>query len=121
MPQFTIFIASVLIALGVGGYFGTGRTSVTALIPAFFGLPMLVAGLLALKPALRKHCMHVAAALALLGFAGTAGRGVPALLDGEGTPGMAVYMQLAMAAVCLIFVGTCVKSFINARRSGALD
>ena len=48
MPQFIIVIASVLILQGLAGYFGTARVSVTALIPAFFGLPIALAGLLAL-------------------------------------------------------------------------
>ncbi len=57
MANVTIGLGIVLLALGLGSYFGTGRTSVTALIPAFFGLPLLALGWLALKENVRKHAM----------------------------------------------------------------
>ncbi|MHC4093295.1 MAG: hypothetical protein ACYSVY_24000 [Planctomycetota bacterium] len=122
MAKITIGLGLVLIALGVGGYFGTGRASVTALIPAFFGLPLLLLGLAALKQPLRKHAIHVAVVIGLLGIAGTA-RGLmklPALLTGGelARPG-AVAVQAAMATVCFIYVLLCVRSFIKARRAAA--
>ncbi len=49
MAKITIGLGIVLIALGFGSYFGTGQASVTALIPAFFGLPLLLLGLVALN------------------------------------------------------------------------
>ena len=119
MPQFIIVIASVLILQGLAGYFGTARVSVTALIPAFFGLPIALAGLLALKLRLRKHGMYVAAALGLIGLLGSAARGVPKLLSSEGPPSTAVSMQLAMAVVCLVLVVACVWSFIKTRQRRA--
>ncbi len=119
MPQFTIVVASVLILLGLGGYFGTGRVSVTALIPVLFGLPIALAGLLALKLRLRRHAMYAAAALGLIGFLGSAGRGVPALLKSAAPPSIAVYTQLAMAVVCLVLIAACVRSFIETRWSTA--
>ncbi len=39
MAKVCIVFGIVLCLLGLGGYFGTGRESVTALIPALFGLP----------------------------------------------------------------------------------
>ncbi len=122
MAKITIGIGCVLIALGVGSYFGTGRASVTALIPAFVGLPLALLGVVALNDGRRKHAMHVAAALGLLGFVG-ASRGfakLPALLTGgEVEKPVAAYMQIAMSLVCLAFLVLCVRSFIRARRSGA--
>jgi hypothetical protein len=123
MVKITIGLGLVLIALGVGGYVGTGRASVTALIPAFFGMPLLLPGLAALKPQRRKHAMHVAVVIGLLGFAGTA-RGLtnmPALLTGSevARPG-AVAVQAAMAIVCLLYMMLCVRSFVEARRAGAV-
>ena len=47
-----------------------GGISVTALIPAFFGLPLVVLGFLARSESIRRHAMHAAAALALVGWAG---------------------------------------------------
>src|SRR5688500_15726888 len=94
--------------------------SVTALIPAFIGLPLLALGLIAeAKPASRKHTMHAAAALGTLGFLGTIGGLVKAIQWMGGTvPGRpaAVRVQAIMAVMCAIFVALCVRSFIAARR-----
>ena len=121
MAKITIGLGLVLIALGLGGYFGTGREHVTALIPAFLGLPLLILGLVALKEHMRRHAMHVAGVIALVGFAGTV-RGLmklPVLLTGgELVRPAAVPLQAAVAILCLIFVLLCIWSFIQARRAG---
>jgi hypothetical protein len=120
MPQITIVLGSLLFLVGVGFYFGTGATSITALIPAFLGIPIGIAGLLALREAWRKHAMHAAVLLALLGFLGSV-RGLlrlPALLTGaELTRPAAAVAQSITALLCLVFVAVAVNSFIQARRS----
>ena len=120
MAKITIGLGLVLIALGIGSYLGTGRASVTALIPAFFGVPLLLLGLLALKESMRKHAMHIAAVMGLLGCGGTVGglMKLPVLLTGgEVERPAAVAVQAAMAIVCFVFVLLCVWSFIKARRA----
>ena len=120
MAKITIGLGLVLIALGIGSYLGTGRASVTALIPAFFGVPLLLLGLLALKESMRKHAMHIAAVMGLLGFGGTVGglMKLPVLLTGgELERPAAVAVQASMAIVCFVFVLLCVWSFIQARRA----
>ena len=121
MAKITIGLGLVLIALGFGGYFGTDRESWTALIPAFLGLPLLILGCVALKEHMRRHAMHVAGVIALVGFAGTV-RGLmklPVLLTGgELARPAAVPLQAAVAILCLIFVLLCIWSFIKARRAG---
>ncbi len=122
MTKITIGFGLVLIALGLGSYFGTGQASVTALIPAFFGLPLLLLGLVALKERMRKRAMHVAALIGLLGFAGTVSglMKLPVLLTGgELARPAAVGVQAGMAIVCFVFVLLGVWSFIKARRAGA--
>ncbi len=122
MAKITIGLGLVLIALGLGSYFGTGRASFTALIPAFFGLPLLVLGLVALNERMRPTAMHIAVVLGLLGFAGTVTglTKLPVLLTGgELARPAAVAVQAAMAIVCLVFVLLCVWSFIKARRASA--
>ncbi len=125
MAKITIGLGVELIDLGIGGYFGTGRASVTALIPAFFGLPLLLLGLVALNERRRKIAMHVAVGIGLLGFVGTVSglMKLPVLLTGgELERPTAVAVQSTMAIVCLVFVLLCVWSFIKfikARRASA--
>ncbi len=119
MPRIAIVFGSLLVLVGVGFYIGTGAASVTALIPAFIGLPLALLGGLATRENLRRHAMHGAAALGLLGFLGSA-RGLvqlPALLAGEplARPA-AVAGQSLTAVLCLVFVILCVRSFVAARR-----
>jgi hypothetical protein len=109
----TIGIAAALIAVGVVGYARTGGVSVTALIPAFIGLLLLLLGWLARHEAYRKHAMHGVAVLALLGLLGTIG-GLIRLLGGTMTaPTIAQGLTAILTGALL---GLCVKSFIDARR-----
>lgn len=123
MARLTIVYGLLLIVLGIASYFGTGQESKTALIPALFGAPILLSGVVALQDHLRRHAMHAAAALALLGFLGSA----PGLLKaftllggGEVARPNAVIAQAVMALLSLVFLVLCVRSFINARRSPAV-
>ncbi len=118
MANITIVVGLILIALGLGGKFGTGTTSVTALIPAFFGLPILILGALALKDSMRKHAMHLAVMIGLIGFVGGIVNVVRVLLKGtmdEHPVSFAV--TCAMIVICGIFVALCVRSFIQARKA----
>ena len=122
MANVTIGFGLVLAALGLGGYVATGRTSLTALIPLAFGLLLLVCGVLARQESLRKHAMHAAAALGLLGFLGPL-RVLPQmlhLLGGQDVPHRtAVLDQLAMMVLCGVFLALCIRSFVMARRARA--
>lgn len=122
MPLVTILLGVILTLLGAIGYFASTSHSVTAWIPAFFGAPLVLLGVLALRPNLRKHMMHVAVIIALLGAIGASARGIPALLKAiNGTPvsPLALGTQLTMLGVCVVFVSLAVRSFINARRKPA--
>ena len=119
MPGITIGFGAVLCAIGLWGYFGAepDKQSLTAFIPAGFGAALILCGLLAMK--WRQHAMHAAAAIGLLGFLAAAGRGIPNLgsaISDDPTIHRAPRLVLLMALVCLVFVGTCVGSFIAARR-----
>lgn len=118
MPATTRAVGLLLIVLGLASYWLTGRTSVTALIPAFFGSAFVLLAIAARKEHLRKHVMHAAVAIGLLGLLGTLGRAIPAVINGQvGRP--AVLSQLVMAAVLAVYVALGVKSFIDARRARA--
>jgi hypothetical protein len=121
MGPITIVFGILLTAVGAWGYFGSeqARTSATALIPAFVGLPLVLLGLLALKDNWRKHAMHAAAALGLIGFLAAVGRLVQKSIQDGLVMGRPVIGTLLMALLCGVFVGLCVKSFIDARRRRA--
>ena len=67
MPSTTRLFGLILIALGIGSYTMTGQTSLTAMIPAFFGAAFLVCAMAARREAARRHAMHAAVALGLIG------------------------------------------------------
>jgi hypothetical protein len=118
----TIGFGVVLVILGLGGYFGTDRISPTALIPAAFGLLLIIFGAMARDEKRRKLAMHIAVTVGLLGFLGTAMALVdlPTVISG-GTVARpaAVIAKSIMAILMAVYVGMCVKSFIDARRRRA--
>lgn len=117
VAKITIALGIVLTILGVGGYFSTDQASVTALIPTFFGVPLIVLGILALNEHRRKHAMHAAVMLGLLGLIGSAVMPLKTLFSGTGIQRPTAFaMQVIMAVLCAIFVGLCIKSFVDARR-----
>jgi predicted MFS family arabinose efflux permease len=115
MPATTRTVGLLLIVLGLASYFLTGRTSTTALIPAFFGAVFVILALVARNEHARKHAMHAAVALALLGALASLGRAVPAVVAGQ-LSRPAVVAQLVMAGVLAVYVALGVKSFRDARR-----
>lgn len=106
----------VLILVGLAGYFGTGTSSWTALIPSIIGLLLAIFGVVGLKEHLRMHAMHGAVLVALLGALGSLGRLIPSLVKGSGHH-LAQVSQGLTAVLCSIFVFLCVRSFIAARRA----
>lgn len=122
MPFLSMLFGFLLAVIGVAGYFFSGSGSMTALIPAAFGIILYICGRIALvAPGLRKHVMHVAALVGLLGTLGGLGMAIPKLgllFAGEAERPLAIYIQLGMGVASALFVVLCVKSFIDARRSG---
>ena len=116
MPSTTRLFGLILIVLGIASYMATGRTSVTALIPAIFGAVFVICALVARNEAMRKHAMHAAVAVGLIGALASLGRAIPAVMDG-GAARPAVMSQLAMAALLIVYVYLGVQSFIAARKA----
>jgi hypothetical protein len=119
MPNTAILFGRLLILLGIVGY-GYGiyvsNASLTALIPAIFGLILMVLGHVSnSKENLRKHLMHAAVLVGLIGFIVPLGRIIPKLGDFQFN--FASAMLISMSVLCLVFVILCVKSFIDARRT----
>ena len=111
----TIF-GILLIANGLYGYTGGEVKSVTALIPAFFGIAILLCGIVsALNDSLRKHLMHFSAFAALLGAVASGGRLFSTM--GKEDANSFVQLNLAiMAVLCIGYVVVCIKSFRAARK-----
>jgi preprotein translocase subunit Sss1 len=119
MPSTSIVSGVLLILIGIIGYVFSlidGHTSLTALIPAAFGLLLVIFGFAAKsKENLRKHLMHAAVLVGLLGFLIPAWRLISRMNDL--TVSLAVLSQAAMALICLVFVILCVNSFIAVRQN----
>jgi uncharacterized membrane protein HdeD (DUF308 family) len=118
MPLLTIAVGIVLSLLGILGYVFSETRSLTALIPLVFGSLLEVCGVLAMNPAMKKHAMHGASVLALVGVAGSA-MGFVSFLKlisgGSVARPLGAQMQAAMFVVCLVFLLLCVRSFREAR------
>lgn len=125
MPAITILVGLMLILVGLGGfgysYAKDGVAHFTALIPAVIGVLILLFGALAIfRENLRKHMMHGALLVALLGFLGTV-MGVVKLFTliagGSVERPLAVVSQSLTAVLCLVFIILGIRSFIAARRA----
>lgn len=121
MARIAMFFGVLLIALGLIGYFAPdtfGKTgpegkSKTALIPAVVGLILFVCGaIVSAKPKLRKHVMHLAALVALIGLAGGF---MPLVMRKFDFELASVVSGLLMIILCALFVFFCVRSFVLAR------
>jgi drug/metabolite transporter (DMT)-like permease len=117
MPALTVLIGLMLVLTGLGGYgyaYATkgaeGHVSPTALIPAAIGLLILLCGILAIfKESLRKHLMHAALVIALLGAIASA-----ATISFTATAATASKSITAVLCLALVLFG--IKWFIDARR-----
>ncbi len=113
MQNLTSLLGILLIVLGGWGYTQSVTRSPMALTPVLLGVVFLALGIAGGRDAWRKHAMHAAAALALLGF--LAGLG-PAVMMANAPPVMRRETG-AMSVLCLIFLFFAVRSFIAARRA----
>ncbi len=121
----TIICGVLLTAIGTYGYLNAtpkadgSPPSPTALIPAAMGLLLMLCGSLAFEAKRRKHVMHAAAMFGLLSFIFGFIPIIRQLASGKelDVTAPSAMAGLAMSAVSAIFVGLCVKSFIDARKA----
>ena len=116
MGKLTLGFGAVLVLIGVVTYFATGGASVTAMIPAFIGLPVLLAGFLITRPGTRSFGLYLAIALALLMALGTL-RGVSGLFGGEISTATAINVVLLLMSVGYLIVAA--REIFTGRRSGS--
>lgn len=121
----TIICGVLLTAIGTYGYLNAEPKpdgtppSPTALIPAAIGVLLIVCGALAFRDNLRKHVMHAAAMLGLLGFLGGFMPLIRQAVTGKeiNPASPSAISGLSMSVICAVFVGLCVKSFRDARKA----
>ncbi|QUV83351.1 MULTISPECIES: hypothetical protein [Chloracidobacterium] len=124
MPLLSIANGAALMALSVIGYVlkdpaNSGRT---ALIPGAFGVLLVLCGVLAQRESLRKHAMHAASAVALLGTVGGLVPIVMSLMNGTfGARPLALALQIGMLLICGEMLALCINSFVQARRQRAQE
>jgi hypothetical protein len=114
MANLSRLVGMMLIILGVASYVMTDRASVTALIPAAFGLAISICGFFARDEATRKTAMHVAMGVALVGILGSISglMALPALLSGgEVARPAAAISRSIMAVVLIAYLAAGIKSF----------
>ena len=114
IPRIAILNGAILTAWGAISYFmqSADPPSITALIPAFMGFPMLTLGMLSEKNARnRHHYMHASMALALVMTIGGA-RIVTGYSD-MSTLAIISHLLLLQVGISFIIVGA--KSFRHAR------
>lgn len=124
MSNTTIGFGAALILVGLFGYFGTETRPPTALIPAAFGFLLIAFGIIARNEKMRKHAMHAAAVVGVLGFFGSVGglwQGIMMLTGQTVERPEAAIAKSIMALLCLAFVILTVKSFIAARKARAAN
>jgi len=119
VPLITILFGILLVPVGVVAFVQTGQTHYTALIPVALGILLIGLGAVSFKPNLRKHTMHAAAVVGLLGVIGGGMRAVPGLikyLSGQEVESMPALVGTSLTMfLCLVFLGLCVNSFVQAR------
>lgn len=121
MKKLAYICSLLLIILGSLGYFawealGASKQSVTAAIPAFVGILMLIGALVANKNVMAG--MHIAVLFSLLGALAGLGRLVPSTIKGTLDWGAtSTLLILAMTLICAFFTVMAVRSFIAARKA----
>ena len=121
MVRFTTALGIALVVLGVGAYVLTSAASVTALIPAFVGIPLLVCAAVARAETRRRPAIVVALAVAVLGALGSS---MNAIRIGEAIAGTAqrpsaVWVSAIMFVLLVVYVVVGVRDLLRSRSASA--
>lgn len=118
MTTITLAAGAVLTVLGIAGYALSGAASLTALIPALVGVLLAICGVLARQEKLRRHAIHAALAVALLGALGSLMNVVKIgqVFAGTAQRPTAVVVSTIMFLILVAYLAVGVRSFVAARR-----
>lgn len=110
-----IVLGTALVVLGVGAYVVSGFASVTALIPVFFGIPVVILGILGHQYNRERIATYGIGLVGLVTIVG-ASRGIPdvvALLTGGSVDSVvATVSQGLMVVIGLLLVITVVRDVV---------
>lgn len=110
---------TLLIVIGVIAYVATGMASVTALIPAFFGIVLVGLGMLGRNEQRQKPALYGALGVAILGLFGSASgitQTITYLSGGDVARPSASITRAVMALVLIALIATLGKSLLALRR-----
>ena len=115
IPRLTLLVGGALVVEGIGFYLGTGLTSMTSLIPAFFGIPLIAMSIMATRQPEKSHFwMHIAVVFGLLTFLGGL-MGVKGLVSNDLSA--STVAQLLMIVMGGVYTFACIRSFTHARKA----
>jgi hypothetical protein len=118
MPRAAVICGAILVVIGLIGYLygvSVGSGSPTALIPSVIGVIIAILGIAAQRnEGPRRHLMHGALFVALLGAGAVLGRLISKGSISANAPDLSM---LATALVCILFIVLGVRSFVAARSS----
>ena len=115
IPRLTLLVGGALVVEGLGFYLGTGMTSMTSLIPAFFGIPLIAMSIMATRQPEKSHFwMHIAVVFGLLTFLGGL-MGIKGLVSNDLSA--STIAQLLMIVMGGVYTFACIRSFTHARKA----
>ena len=117
LPNLTTGYGAMLVLWGIAVSILSESDSITSYFPSILGAPILLSGILATRnPEARKFWMHIAVSFGLLcALGGT--RFFMVMSDGLDYASSSMLMLLVTGSA---YTFLCVRSFIEARKSGAL-
>lgn len=121
MVRFTTTLGVALVLLGIGAYVLTSAVSVTALIPAFVGVPLLACAAVARSASRQRPALAVALAIALLGALGSS---MNVIQIGEAIAGTAqrpsaVWVSTIMFVLLVAYLVVGGRALLKSRTSSA--
>ena len=112
IPNLAMLSGSILILWGFFSYIASDSGSITALIPSFFGVPLLILGFLSIRNESNKHhYMHASMIFALISVLG--GFRISQIEDASN---LTLASHLILLVVGIIFMIGGILSFRHARK-----
>ena len=117
--KLTYIAGGVLVVVGVISYIASGAASLTALIPSGLGVLLLAAAVVARNDRIRRHVMHVAMLIALVGIVATLGNTLRLgeVFAGTAERPLAVIASALTFLTLVVYLGFGIASFVQARRN----